>query len=138
MPLRRAGYAVSPMQAGIEPLRRVRRGALGGEHEAHLVVEGFGVLFRCEIAALPGPIGPAAREPVEYLARVGLAAVARRIFGQLCQGLFVRLGAPHTFGYSLFGHSLEHGGYTRPTEVLLCENVDRHLPPAFGNHDGLG
>ena len=79
--LARAVDAVGPVQAGVEPLRRVGRRLLGGEHEAQLVEEGAGVLLRVEIAALPAPIGPGAGEPVEDLARIVLGGRALA-FGQ--------------------------------------------------------
>ncbi len=62
--------AIGPVEAGIEPLRRVGRRLLGGQHGAQFVEEGAGVLLRIEIAALPAPIGPGAGEPVEDLARI--------------------------------------------------------------------
>jgi hypothetical protein len=37
--------AIGPVQAGVEPLRRVRRDHLGGQHVAQLVEEGAGVLL---------------------------------------------------------------------------------------------
>jgi hypothetical protein len=43
--LARAIDAVGPVQAGVEPLRRVRRHHLAGEHEAQLVHEGGGVFL---------------------------------------------------------------------------------------------
>src|SRR3546814_9674192 len=46
--LARAVDAVGPVQAGVEPLRRVRRGDLAGQHVAHLVVVGAGVLLGVE------------------------------------------------------------------------------------------
>ena len=59
--------AIGPMQAGVEPLRRVRRAFLRGKHVAQLVVEGAGVIFSIEVSALPAPIGPCARQAVEDL-----------------------------------------------------------------------
>src|ERR1700716_4489479 len=59
--------AVSPMQSGVEPLRRVRRHHLLRQHVAQLVVEGARIFLGSKVAALPAPIGPAAGETVEYL-----------------------------------------------------------------------
>src|SRR5690606_28299436 len=72
--LRRAVDTVGPMQAGVEPLRRVGRAKLRRQHVAHLVVVGLGVGFAVEIAAFPAPIGPGAGEPVENFLRRLLAA----------------------------------------------------------------
>src|SRR5688500_7297776 len=69
MALARAIDAVGPVEAGVEPLRRVRRRLLRGEHEAELVEKGARVLLRGEVAALPAPIGPGSGEAVEHLAR---------------------------------------------------------------------
>src|SRR3546814_19904706 len=71
--LARAVDAVGPGQAGVEPLRRVRRGDLAGQHVAHLVVVGAGVLLGVEVAALPAPVGPGAGHAVEHLLGRGLA-----------------------------------------------------------------
>ena len=68
--------AIGPMQPGVEPLRRVRRDHLLGEHVAQLVEEGLRVFFRREIAALPAPIGPAAGEAIEHLLGGELADIA--------------------------------------------------------------
>ena len=67
MALARAVDAIGPMQAGVEPLRRVRRHHLHRQHVAVLVEEGLRVGLGGEIAALPAPIGPGAGEPVEHL-----------------------------------------------------------------------
>src|SRR6185312_13182921 len=68
VPLRRPFDAVGPVQAGVEPLRAVGGRHLLGEHVAGFVVEGAGVGFGGEVAALPTPIGPAAGEALEHLA----------------------------------------------------------------------
>ena len=67
MPLARAIDAVGPVQAGVEPLRRVRRRHLHGKHVDELVEEGARIRFRIEIAAFPSPIGPGAGKPLENL-----------------------------------------------------------------------
>jgi hypothetical protein len=100
---------VGPVQAGVEPLRRVRRRALGGEHVAHLVEIGAGVLLGREVAALPAPVGPGAREPVEDLARGGLAREALA-FGQFGQRRLVGDGPPEELGDSLLADLLQRTG----------------------------
>ena len=74
--LARAVDAIGPVQAGVEPLRRIRRDALGGQHIGELVAEGARVVLRLEVAALPAPVGPGAGQPVEDLAGVDLGTVA--------------------------------------------------------------
>src|SRR5262249_58069492 len=69
MPLAWAVDAIGPMQAGVEPLRRIECADLRRQHEAELVVEGEGVLLAVEVAALPSPVGPGAGHAMEHLAR---------------------------------------------------------------------
>ena len=47
--------AVGPVQAGVEPLRRVRRDHLLGQHEAQLVEEGLRVFFRSRSSCPSSP-----------------------------------------------------------------------------------
>ena len=85
--------AVGPVQAGVEPLRRVRRDHLLGEHVPQLVEEGAGVRFAIEVAALPAPIGPATGETIEHLLCGQFADVALR-FGQSIQRIGIRYRTP--------------------------------------------
>ena len=88
MALARPVDAISPVEAGIEPLRRIRRGHLHGQHVTQLVEEGARVFLGGEIAALPAPIAPRAGQPVEQLARIAFTAVAL-IFGKFFERLSV-------------------------------------------------
>ena len=128
--------AVGPVQARVEPLRRVRRRHLARQHEAHLVEIGAGVGLAVEIAALPAPVGPGAGEAVEDLPGVGLAA-----------GLRIRLGrAPgQPVGDILFRDGFEIGfvRHAGLAEVFLGQDVDgdlgpvfRRLHPVVAEHDG--
>ena len=103
--LRRAGDAVRPVQAGVEPLRRVRRGRLQREHRLQLVVERARVLLGVEVPVPLAPVGPAAREPAEDLARVGLAAVLL-VGRQHGERLRVGLGAAQPRGHAVLGDGL--------------------------------
>src|SRR6266849_6552277 len=76
MTLARTINAISPMQPGVEPLRRIGRADLRRQHEAEFVIEGAGVLLAVEIATLPTPVGPGAGHAVELLPGGCLAAVA--------------------------------------------------------------
>ena len=136
MPLTRPIDAIGPVEAGVEPLRGVRRAHLVRQREAHFVVIGFRVGLGGEIAALPAPIGPCARQPVEYLTRVGLAAVAffLRQFGQF---FLIGDGAPQELRHSLFLHLLHGGGNAGLAEVFLGENVGGHLGPLRRNVDAF-
>ena len=118
--------AVGPMQPGIEPLRRIGRDALGGEHVAELVHEGAGVVLAVEIAALPAPVGPGAGKPVEDLARVGLGAVAL-VFRQFGKGGLVGHRTPQEGGDGILLDLLQAGGHAGLAEIFLGENVARDL-----------
>src|SRR5262245_21391171 len=118
--LRGAGDPVRVLQAGVEPLRRVRGADLRGEHPAELVVERLRVLGRVEVAVLRAPVGPAAGEAVEHLARVALAAEDGGAL-RVAERLAVRA-------------LLRHAGLP---EVLLREDVHRDLRPRRGDVDAL-
>src|SRR4029434_3444763 len=60
--LRRPFDAVSPVQAGVKPLRTIRRRNLQRQHAAGFIEERLRVGFAREVAALTAPVSPAARE----------------------------------------------------------------------------
>ena len=91
--LRGTGDAVGPVQAAVEPLRRVGGGALRRHHEDELVVEGAGVVLAIEVAVPPAPGGPRPGEAVEDLAGVALAGGVVGARGWL--------GAPQPLGDAL-------------------------------------
>ncbi len=132
MPLRRAVDAVGPVQSGVEPLRRVGRRDLERQHRAHLVVVGSRVLLRGEVAALPAPVGPGAREAVEHLAGRGLAAKPLRL-GERRQRRLVGHRAPQERGHALLPHPLQPRGHAGLAEVLLGDDVGGHLRPPLGH-----
>jgi hypothetical protein len=118
--LGRSRDVVPPVQAGVEPLRRVGRGHLRCEHVAELVVERVGVLVGVEVAVRPPPVGPTPREPVEHLAGVG--------FG-------TRVG-PSRVVEDLVAVFIDerHAGLA---EVLLYQHVDGDLRPPLGDRDAF-
>ncbi|MPL92618.1 hypothetical protein SDC9_38730 [bioreactor metagenome] len=134
--LRRAIDAIGPVQAGVEPLRAVRRGHLLGQHEAHLVVIGARVVLGAEIAALPAPVGPGAGQPVEHLLGRGFAHNAL-IFRQVLKRLGVGDRAPQELGHALLAHLLQRRGNARLAEVFLREHVGGNLAPALGHLDAV-
>jgi hypothetical protein len=136
MALAGAVDAIGPVQAGVEPLRRVRRHHLARQHEAQFVVEGRGVRLRGEIAALPAPIGPAAGEPVEDLLGRDLGAVALG-FRQLRQRLFVGDRTPEEGRDVVLLDLLENGGHAGLAEIFLREHVARDLRPGLGHLDAF-
>ena len=117
--------AVSPMQTGVEPLGRVRRGPLGGQHVAHLVEVSARVFFGREVAALPAPVGPSACEAVEHL-------LGRRFTSFRGIAVF-RNRAPQERRHAFFTNRLLGLRHTRLTEVFLRNHVGRHLAPRRGN-----
>ncbi len=123
VPLRRPLDAVGPVQAGVEPLRAVGRRHLGGEHVAVLVVESPGVVLAAEVAAFPAPVGPAAGQSAEDLAGVGLLA-----------GAGVARGGPASLEplrHPSLRHPFQLGRDPGPAEVLLGQNIHRHLRPVL-------
>ena len=105
--LARAVDAVGPVQAGVEPLRRVGRRLLRREHVAELVEEGAASSSRVEIAALPAPIGPGAGEPVEDLAGVVLGD------GALASGRAASAASSGTERHSQEGTSFSSTRFSR-------------------------
>ena len=134
MALAGAVDAIGPVQAGVEPLRRVRRDALGGEHVGKLVAEGERIFLGGEIAALPAPIGPGAGEAVEDLAGVGLGAVPLVLRQRGKRGL-VGHGAPQEGGNGVLLDLLQAGGNAGLAEILLRQNVGGDLGELRGHVD---
>ena len=134
--LARAVDAVGPVQAGVEPLRAVRRADLHGQHVAVLVEEGAGIVLAGEIAALPAPVGPGAGEAVEHLAGVGLADVAV-LLGPLGERALVGTRAPQPGRNLRLLEALEAGRHAGLAEILLGEDVGRHLAPVLGDGEVL-
>ena len=85
--------AIGPVEAGVEPLRAVRRTHLVRQHEAMLVEERARILLGGEIATLPAPVGPGAGKALEDLAGIGLAARAL-VLGEIGKGALIGHGAP--------------------------------------------
>ena len=129
--------AIGPVHAGVEPLRRVRRGHLRGQHVAHLVIIGAGILLVGEIAALPAPVGPCAGETVEHL--LGRTLTAEPLFlGQLGECGLVGNRAPEPGRHSAFLDGLQlrrHAGFA---EVFLRHDIGGDLRELYGNLDVLG
>ena len=132
MALPRPIDAVGPMQAGVEPLRRIGRGHLSRQHEARLVEIGLGVVFRVEIAALPAPIGPGAGEPVEHLLGRGLRAIALGL-GQRFQRFRIGNRPPQKRRRAVLFHPLQARRHAGLAEILLRQHVGGDLAPA-GRH----
>ena len=132
--LRGAVDAIGPVQAGVEPLRRVRRAHLQRQHGADFVEENLRVVFGIEIAALPAPIGPGAGEAIEDLLGGGFADHAFG-FGQQHHRFVVGDRAPQERGNGILFHLLQARGHAGLAEILLRQNVGGHLRPEFRNLD---
>ena len=126
--------AVGPVQAGVEPLRRVRRDALRRQHVAQLVEERLRVGIGVEIAALPAPIGPGAGEPVEHLLGGGFADEAL-LLGQRAECVLVRHRAPQEGGDGLFLDLLQARRNAGLAEILLRQDIGGDLRPEFRHLD---
>ncbi len=129
--------AIGPVQARVEPLRRVGGAALTAEHDAHFIIENVGVFFAVEIAAFPAPIGPSARQAVEYLGGLGLAAITL-VFGQAGECGFIGNRAPQPRRHAFFFNALKGCWYARFAEVLLRQHVYCDLAPAIRDLDVFG
>ena len=136
MALAGAVDAIGPVQAGVEPLRRVGRGHLHDQHVAHLVIEGARVLFRIEVAALPAPVCPCASKAVIDLLGGGLVGGAR-VLGQILHGLLVGHRAPQPGGDGFFLDPLQLHRHAGLAEILLRQNVRRDLRKMRRNLDVL-
>ncbi len=135
--LARAVDAVGPVQAGVEPLRRIRRAHLRSQHVAQLVEEGLRILFGIEIAALPAPIGPGAGEAIEHLLGGGLADIAF-LLGQRGERILVGDRAPQERGNGILFDLLQAGRDTGLAEIFLRKDVGSNLRPEFGHLDIVG
>ncbi len=128
--LRRPVDAVGPVEAGIEPLRRVGHAHLLRQHEAGLVVIGPRIGLAVEIAALPAPVGPGAGEPVEHFLGARLRARARR-----GRQVLVRHAPPQPFRHVRLGNRRQLRRHARLAEIFLREDVARDLAPERGHLD---
>ena len=137
MALRRAVDAIGPIEAGVEPLRRVGGAHLPRQHQPDLVVKGAGVILGVEIAALPAPIGPGSGHPVEHLAGAGFAAVALGL-GQCGQTRGIGAAPPQPGRNPVFLDRRQPRRDPGLAEIFLGEDVAGDLAP-FGRHlDPLG
>ena len=123
---------VGPVEAGVEPLRRVGCGHLAGQHKAHLVVVGAGVLFLVEVAAFPAPIGPSSGQAVEDLLRRSLATLGPRPLAVFA-GFSIRRGTPEPSRDSVLLDPFQLGRNAALAEVLLRQDVAGDLAPV-GRH----
>ena len=136
MALARPVDAVGPVQAGVEPLRRVGRRHLARQHEAQLVVKRARVLLGVEVAALPAPVGPGPGQAVEDLLGAPLAAAMIAVMIRVARAL--RLGflgdrAPQPRRHGVLLDPLQLGRHAALAEVLLRQHVAGDLAPA-GRH----
>src|SRR5689334_19724580 len=128
MPLRRAIDAIGPMKPRIEPLRRIGRTDLPGEHQTDLVVKSGRVLLRFEIAALPAPIGPGPGHAVEDLAGASFATVTGAL-GQRRESRLIGGAPPQPGRNALLRNRRQTRRHTGLAEVFLREDVGSDLAP---------
>ena len=136
MSLARAVDAVGPVQPGVEPLRRVRRGHLRRQHVAVSSKKARASASE-KVAALPAPVGPAAGEPIEDLLARGFADEAIASPAVL-QGFFVGDAAPQPRRNGLFLDLLQARGDAGFAEILLRQHVGGDLRPGFRYFDVVG
>ena len=136
VPLRRAGDAVRPVQAGVEPLRRVGRADLTGQHRAHLVVVNLRVAFGIEVAVLPAVVRPAPGHAVEDLTGIALGPELL-VAGQFLEPAAVGNRALQPVRHALLGDSRGAPRNAGLATVLLRKHVDGDLTPGGRNHNVL-
>ena len=114
--LSRAGETIRIVQAGVEPLRRVRRRHLPGQHVAQFVMEAGRILLLVEIPVGLAPMGPATSQPVDHLACVTFPSQYRLAVGpaERCS-IWSSLGNPCL------------------AEILLRQDIHCQLGPACGD-----
>src|SRR5438876_9295711 len=113
MALARSIDSVGPVQAGVEPLGRIRRGFLSREHVSQFVEEGVGIRLMVEVAALPAPIGPGSGETIEYL--------LSRVFAY--RFVAVRGFAPEELGNAFLRHRFQRGRDSGLAEIFLRQHI---------------
>ena len=126
--------AIGPVQAGVEPLRRIGRAHLRRQHGAQLVEEGLRVGLVVEIAALPAPIGPGAGQAIEHLLGAMFADQAF-LLGQEAQRLLVGDRAPQERGHRILFHLLQAGRHAGLAEIFLRQHVGGDLRPEIRHFD---
>jgi hypothetical protein len=126
--------AIGPMQARVEPLRRVGRHHLAGEHEAKLIPESPGIGLAVEIATFPAPIGPGAGHPIEDLlgGRLAHGALGLR---QGRQRIMVRHMAAQPGRNTWLIHGFQGCGNSSLAEILLRQDVAGDLRPRLRHLD---
>ncbi len=128
--------AIGPMEASVEPLRRIGRRDLAREHEPHFVEIGACVLLVVEEASLPAPIGPGAGEPVEHLPGRNLGAETLALRQRAERGL-IGDRAPQEGRNALLLDPLQARRNARFTEIFLRQHVGRNLAPGGRNLDAF-
>src|SRR5262245_42399445 len=116
MTLSRTRQTICVVKSRIEPLRRVRRRHLTGQHAAHFVVKRFGILRRLEISVGLSPMGPATSHPFEDL--TGIAFTPQNRF---------------PVGSHKWTAVLVLLRYSCLPEVFLGQDIDSELRPLFGH-----
>ena len=120
--------AIGPVQAGVEPLRRIGRRHLRCEHEAQFVAKRLRVLLAVEVTALPAPVGPGAGEAVEDLFGGNFGCVSL-VFRQIGEGFRIGDRSPEEGGNAVFLDALQPGRHAGLAEIFLGENVAGDLAP---------
>jgi hypothetical protein len=108
------------VESRVEPLGRVRRRDLRGEHVADLVIERLRVDLGVEVVMRATPVRPRAGEAVEDFTCIPFTAEHRPSVA-VEHGPAIRAGL----------------GHARLAEILLGEDVRRHRRPARGHGDAL-
>ena len=128
MALPRPINAIGPMQAGVEPLRRIWCNHLLCQHVAQFVKESLGMVFVLEIAALPAPISPCPGEAIKHL-RGGHFRNKTLFFRQQRQRRLIGNRTPEEGRHVVFFNALQLRWHPGFAEIFLRQNVGGNLAP---------
>ncbi|KXK38560.1 MAG: hypothetical protein UZ16_OP3001000766 [Candidatus Hinthialibacteria bacterium OLB16] len=134
MPLGRPFDAISPVQSGIEPLRRVGSCHLGCERITHFIEIGARIFLAAEISVFPAPIGPAASQAVKYIPAITLSAVTF-LRGEFFEGFFIRHPPLQPLRDPCLLNVAQPGGNSGFAAVFLGQDICRHLGPFLRHLD---
>ena len=137
MPLRRAVDAVGPVQAGVEPLRRVRRGHLRAPACSRSRRGRRGRRLRCRSSRPSSPSRSSRRPGGGTPARALRLAAEPLGLGQRGERDVVGPRAPQPLRHVRFGDLDEAGRDAGPAEILLREDVGGDLRPVGRHVDAL-
>ena len=136
MALSRPFDSISPMQARIEPLRRIRSGHLRREHVARFIEKGARILFSRKKLFFPAPVGPCSGQSFKHLLRRPFGSELL-LLRQFTQGIRIGNRPANEFGHAGFFHLLKLARHACFAKVFLSKHIDGDLAPRFRSLDNF-